>query len=67
MVTIIYFPMQKWEKMWERMSGVVMSPVIVARWWMVWRRSWATRSAGSWDLRAEMADVVAWAARSRDW
>lgn len=37
---------QKWEKMVERMSGVVMSPVMVERWWMVSRTSWAMRSAG---------------------
>ena len=37
--------MQKREKMAERMSGVVMEPVMEERWWMASRTSWAMKSA----------------------
>lgn len=30
-ISISYLPMQKWEKMWVRRSGVVMEPVRVER------------------------------------
>ena len=39
-----YLPMQKREKMVERMSVVVMAPVMVPRWCMVSRTSWAMKS-----------------------
>ena len=38
--------MQKLEKMDGRISGWGMAPVMVVRWWMVSRTSWATRSPG---------------------
>lgn len=41
-----YLPMQKFIKMFWRISGVVMVPVIEERWWMACRRSWAARSVG---------------------
>lgn len=55
--------MQKREKMVVRMSGVVRVPVMVERWWMVARRSWARRSPGMLALRpASRAAVVSAAA-----
>ena len=47
MVTIIYLPMQKFEKMFERISGVVIAPVISPMCVNVVRRSAAIRSVGS--------------------
>ena len=54
--------MQKREKMVARMSGVVMVPVMVERWWRVSRTSWATRSPGRLVVRPSITrrrDVAA--------
>ena len=53
MVTIIYFPMQKFLKIEWRRSVVVMVPVMVPRWWIVSRRSWAMKSP-------EMPAAIPW-------
>ena len=43
---MFYFPIQKFRKIFPKTSSVVMSPVMVPRWWRVSRRSWAIRSVG---------------------
>ena len=57
--------MQKRVKMEERMSGVVIWPVIDARWWRVSRRSWAMRSPGRFVLRPSMTRDMACEAQVR--
>ncbi len=59
--------MQKEEKMVERISGVVMVPVISPRWWMAARRSRATKSSGRPDAlsvvdRAFFTASIEWSA-----
>ena len=43
--------MQKFAKMWSRMSSGPTSPVMVERWWRAWRRSLAQRSVGREEAR----------------
>lgn len=63
-----HLPMQNFENIWLRISSLVISPVMVPRWWMTWRMSSLKRSAersSSRAVRARCRASRAWRRASR--